>query len=47
MDHRNGREGECEDGDVVFLTVSLGGAGNGFGGLGAEISGALEAEEFA
>ncbi len=36
-----------EDGDVVFLAVGLGGGGDGFSGLRADVAGAVEAEKLA
>ena len=47
MEHLRRGEGEGEDGDVVLLAVGLGGAGDGFSGLGADGLGAVEAEELA
>jgi hypothetical protein len=40
------REGEREDGDVVFLTEGLRGVSDIFGGLGCDSTSALEAKEF-
>jgi hypothetical protein len=41
------REGEREDGDVVFLPKMLGYGGNYIGRLSTDCAGALEAEELA
>lgn len=42
-----GDELEGEDGDIVFLAELLGGAGDGFSGLGSQVASAVEAEELA
>ena len=47
LQHLDGSVLEGEDGDVVFLSELLGGAGDLFGGLGGDGGGAVEAEELA
>lgn len=47
IEHLNGSELQCENGDVVLLAVGLSGAGDFFGGLRADRPSAFESEEFA
>ena len=47
MQGLRGRKSDGEDGDVILLAVGLGYAGDFCGGSGAEVAGAVEAEEFA
>ena len=47
MQHLSGGVGDGEDGDIVLLAEGLGYAGDLCGRSGAEVAGAVEAEELA